>query len=115
MEGDRVQLQQVVMNLMLNALESMKERGRDLVVGSELTERREVRISVSDTGVGLLEGNEERIFEAFFTTKSQGTGMGLAISRSIVESHGGRLSARGSADPGATFCVELPQYVGKTA
>jgi signal transduction histidine kinase len=113
--GDRVQLQQVVMNLMLNAQESMKEKGGDLVVRSEMTETGEVLISVSDTGVGLPAGAEERIFDAFFTTKSQGTGMGLAICRSIMESHGGRLSAHRNAGPGATFYVELPQYVGKPA
>ena len=113
--GDRVQLQQVFMNLMLNALESMKEKGGDLVLRSELRETGDVLISVSDTGVGLPEGNEQRIFDAFFTTKSQGTGMGLSISRSIVESHGGQLSARRNAGPGTTFYVELPQNVGKAA
>jgi PAS domain S-box-containing protein len=114
-EGDRVQLQQVVMNLMLNALEAMKQNEGDLVVGSKLTETGKVLISVKDTGEGLPEGKEERIFDAFFTTKSQGTGMGLAICRSIVESHGGRLSARANAGPGATFCVELPRHAGEPA
>jgi signal transduction histidine kinase len=103
------------MNLMLNALESMKQKKGDLVVASELTETGEVSISVIDAGVGLPEGNEARVFDAFFTTKSHGTGMGLAICRSIVESHGGRLSARGNAGPGATFCVELPHHAGKPA
>jgi len=112
--GDRVQLQQVVLNLMLNALESMRETGGSLVLRSELTKTRDVMVSVSDTGVGLPAGNEERIFEAFFTTKSQGTGMGLAISRTIVESHGGRLFARGNVGPGATFCIELPQQIGRS-
>ncbi len=112
--GDRVQLQQVVLNLMLNALESMRETGGSLVLRSELTKTRDVMVSVSDTGVGLPAGNEERIFDAFFTTKSQGTGMGLAISRTIVESHGGRLFARGNVGPGATFCIELPQQIGRS-
>ena len=82
--GDRVQLQQVVMNLMLNAIEAMNDAGGELVVKSELTDAGYVLISVSDTGVGLPKENEGHIFEAFFTTKSQGSGMGLAISRSIV-------------------------------
>jgi PAS domain S-box-containing protein len=109
-KGDRVQLQQVVMNLMHNAIEAMKGSGGELVVTSERTDGGQVLVSVSDSGVGLPEGKEEHIFDAFFTTKSQGTGMGLAISRSIIESHGGRLWARPNADRGVTFCFELPQY-----
>jgi PAS domain S-box-containing protein len=108
--GDRVQLQQVVMNLMLNAIEAMKDSGGELVVTSERTDGGQVLVSVSDSGIGLPEGKEEHIFDAFFTTKSQGTGMGLAISRSIIESHGGRLWARPNPDRGVTFCFELPQY-----
>jgi signal transduction histidine kinase len=103
-----VQLQQVVMNLMLNAIEAMKDSGGELVVTSELTDSGQVLISLSDTGVGLPENMEDRIFEAFFSTKPQGTGMGLAISRSIVESHGGRLWATPNSGRGATFCFTLP-------
>jgi PAS domain S-box-containing protein len=109
-KGDRVQLQQVVMNLMLNAIEAMKDSGGELVVTSERTDGGQVLVSVSDCGVGLPKEKEEHIFDAFFTTKSQGTGMGLAISRSIIESHGGRLWAKSNPDHGATFRFELPQY-----
>jgi PAS domain S-box-containing protein len=113
--GDRVQLQQVLMNLMLNAIEAMNDAGGELVVKSELTDAGYLLISVSDTGVGLPKENEGHIFEAFFTTKSQGSGMGLAISRSIVESHGGRLWATGNPGRGATFYVQLPRQVAEPA
>jgi signal transduction histidine kinase len=113
--GDRVQLQQVVMNLMLNAIEAMKDSGGELVVTSELTDSGQVLISLSDTGVGLPENEEGHIFEAFFSTKPQGTGMGLAISRSIVESHGGRLWAKGNPERGATFYFELPRHESEAA
>ena len=88
--ADRVQLQQVLMNLILNAIEAMKETGGALTVKSQLEEDGRRRVSVSDTGVGLPAEKADQIFSAFFTTKPQGSGMGLAISRSIVESHGGR-------------------------
>jgi len=91
--ADRVQLQQVLMNLMLNAIEAMKDTGGELTVKSQLGPDRQVMISVSDTDVGLPAEKADQIFNAFFTTKPQGSGMGLAISRSIVESHGGRLWA----------------------
>ena len=91
--ADRVQLQQVLMNLMLNGIEAMKETGGVLTVKTERGEGGQVLISVSDTGAGLPAGRADEIFNAFFTTKPQGSGMGLAISRSIVESHGGRLWA----------------------
>jgi PAS domain S-box-containing protein len=113
--GDRVQLQQVVMNLMLNAIEATNKTGGELVVKSELTDKGQVLISVSDTGVGLPEGKEDDIFGAFFTTKPQGTGMGLAISRSIVESHGGRIWATGNTRRGATFYFELPRQIPERA
>ena len=106
--ADRVQLQQVLMNLMLNGIEAMKETGGVLTVKSELDHDGRVMISVSDTGVGLPTENADQIFDAFFTTKPQGSGMGLAISRSIVESHGGRLWATTNCGRGAAFHFTLP-------
>ena len=108
---DRVQLQQVFMNLMLNGIEAMKDSG-----GGELTVRSQLQdsqllISVSDTGVGLPTDKGDQIFSAFFTTKTQGSGMGLAISRSIVESHGGRLWATANDGRGAIFHFTLPAEV----
>jgi PAS domain S-box-containing protein len=105
--ADRVQLQQVFMNLMLNAIEAMKDSGGDLTVKSELLDG-QLQFSVSDIGVGLPREKMDQIFSAFFTTKAQGSGMGLAISRSIVESHGGRLWATANDGRGATFRFSLP-------
>jgi len=104
---DRVQLQQVLMNLMLNAIEAMENSGGELTVKSELQDG-QLQFSVSDTGVGLPAEKMDQIFSAFFTTKPQGSGMGLAISRSIVESHGGRLWATVNHGRGATFHFNLP-------
>jgi PAS domain S-box-containing protein len=106
--ADRVQLQQVLMNLMLNGIEAMKETGGVLTVKTGRGEADQVLISVSDTGVGLPAGRADEIFNAFFTTKPQGSGMGLAISRSIVESHGGKLWATSHDRRGATFHFNLP-------
>jgi C4-dicarboxylate-specific signal transduction histidine kinase len=108
--GDRVQLQQVLMNLMLNGIEAMKdvEGKRELVIKSRRAENEEVLVSVSDTGAGLPVQQADQIFKAFFTTKLEGTGMGLSISRSIVESHGGRLWAAENSPRGANFCFSLP-------
>ena len=106
--ADRVQLQQVLLNLMLNAIEAMNESGGELTLTSELDEAGHLRCSVSDTGVGLPPDHTDQIFTAFFTTKSRGTGMGLAISGSIIESHGGRLWARANKGRGATFLFTLP-------
>ena len=108
--ADRVQLQQVFMNLMLNAIEAMKDSGGELTVKSELQDG-QLQFSVSDTGVGLPAEKMDQIFSAFFTTKPQGSGMGLAISRSIVESHGGQLWATANDGRGATFHFTLPTEV----
>jgi PAS domain S-box-containing protein len=105
--ADPVQLQQVFMNLMLNAVEAMQESGGELRVKSQMQDS-QVLFSVSDTGVGLPTEKMDQIFSAFFTTKPQGSGMGLAISRSIVESHGGRLWATANNGRGATFYFTLP-------
>jgi PAS domain S-box-containing protein len=108
--GDRVQLQQVLMNLMINSIDAMKDGDgtRELAIKARRGEKEEVVVSVTDTGVGLPAQHAEQIFNAFFTTKSHGTGMGLRISHSIVESHGGRLWAADNSPRGATFCFTLP-------
>jgi PAS domain S-box-containing protein len=113
--ADRVQLQQVFLNLMLNGIDAMKEfrDGSELTIKSE-TDDGELTISVTDTGVGLPE-QADQIFTAFFTTKDNGTGMGLPISRSIVESHGGRLWVAGNSGRGATFHFTLPKTVAAHA
>jgi len=112
--ADRVQLQQVFMNLMLNAIEAMKDSGGGLTVKSELRDGH-LQFSVSDTGVGLPNDKMDQIFSAFFTTKPQGSGMGLAISRSIVESHGGQLWASANSGRGATFHFTLPIQVTESS
>jgi signal transduction histidine kinase len=108
--ADRVQLQQVLMNLMLNGMDAMKDANgiRELIIKSQRGEKDQVLVSVNDTGMGLPLEQADRIFAAFFTTKPHGTGMGLSISRSIVESHGGRLWAADNAPRGASFCFSLP-------
>jgi PAS domain S-box-containing protein len=111
--GDRVQLQQVIMNLIVNSIDAMKDVDgtRELVVRSQRTENEQVLVSVIDTGVGVPQQHASQIFNAFFTTKSHGTGLGLRISRSIVESHGGRLWAAANFPRGANFCFTLPSKV----
>jgi signal transduction histidine kinase/CheY-like chemotaxis protein len=106
--ADRVQLQQVLMNLMLNGVEAMQDLGGELTVASKRTENGQLLISVSDTGIGLSIDEAERIFEAFFTTKPRGTGMGLSISRRIIASHGGHLWESPNTGRGATFQFTLP-------
>ncbi len=114
--ADRVQLQQVFMNLMLNGIDAMKATadGGELTIKSEASDG-QLLISVSDTGVGLPPAQTEQIFRAFFTTKDNGTGMGLPISRSIIESHGGHLWVAGASGCGATFQFTLPVTVAAHA
>lgn len=114
--GDRVQLQQVMMNLVLNGIDAVKalDGTRELVITSQHTERDQILVSVSDTGVGLPTQQAQQIFDAFFTTKAHGTGMGLSISRSIVESHGGRLWAADNVPRGARFYFTLPCAADRT-
>jgi signal transduction histidine kinase len=112
--ADRVQLQQVFMNLMLNAIEAMKDSGGELTVKSQRQDG-QLLLSVGDTGIGLPTEKMEQIFSAFFTTKPQGSGMGLAISRSIVESHGGRLWASAKDGRGATFHFTLPTQITQSS
>jgi signal transduction histidine kinase len=108
--GDRVQLQQVMMNLCINSIDAMKDVDgmRELIVKSQRAENEHIMVSVSDTGVGLPPRQAEQVFNAFFTTKPQGTGMGLRISRSIIESHGGRLWAADNFPRGGNFYFTLP-------
>jgi signal transduction histidine kinase len=108
--ADRVQLQQVLMNLMLNGIEAMQDTKSEgqLTIRSLRGEGGQLLISVSDTGVGLPPEQADQIFNAFFSTKAQGTGMGLSISRSIIESHGGRLWATSNSERGTTFNFTLP-------
>jgi C4-dicarboxylate-specific signal transduction histidine kinase len=108
--GDYVQLQQVMMNLMVNGIEAMKavDGTRELAIKSQRAQDEQLLVSVSDTGVGLPPQHADQIFNAFFTTKPHGTGMGLRISRSIIESHGGRLWASDNSPRGASFYFTLP-------
>jgi C4-dicarboxylate-specific signal transduction histidine kinase len=113
--GDRIQLQQVILNLMLNGIESMSSvshRFRRLVIRSQVREDSQVCVSIEDSGIGVSAENMHRLFEPFFTTRSQGIGMGLAISRSIIEAHGGRLWADSVVGQGSVFQFTLPRGDG---
>lgn len=110
-KGDRVQLQQVILNLILNAADAMGEiddRPRNLLVATACEAANRIRLSVRDSGVGIDPQRLEKLFDAFYTTKSQGMGIGLSISRSIIESHEGRLWATANDGPGATFLFSIP-------
>jgi C4-dicarboxylate-specific signal transduction histidine kinase len=109
--GDRVQLQQVIINLVMNGIEAMQSltnRPRELLVRSRQDETQQVLVSVTDCGVGISVEDADRLFNPFFTTKSNGMGMGLSICRSIMEAHGGRLWATANVPQGATFQFTLP-------
>src|SRR6202008_577313 len=113
--ADRVQLQQVLMNLILNGIEAMNDAKGELTITSKRTADAQLLVSVSDSGIGLPMAEVDRIFDAFFTTKAQGTGMGLSISRRIIECHGGRLWASANAERGATFQFTLPTDVAASS
>jgi len=110
--ADRIQLQQVVINLIINAIDAMKavsDRPRELVIRSQLCEVGNVLVAVQDTGVGIEPDKANRVFDAFFTTKADGMGMGLSICRSIIEAHGGRIWASANVGPGTTIQFTLPR------
>jgi signal transduction histidine kinase len=109
--GDRVPLQQVILNLVLNGMDAMRKsspQDRILLLRTARVSPTVVRVAVRDSGVGVGEGNRDEMFQAFYTTKEDGMGMGLAIARSIVEAHGGRLEGHSNSGPGATFSFTLP-------
>ena len=110
--GDRVQLQQVLLNLVMNAMDAMssvEDRARQLVITTQNIDQERVQVTVEDSGTGLDPNTMARIFEPFYTTKSGGMGMGLSISRSIVQNHGGRLWATANDGPGTSFHFTLPR------
>jgi signal transduction histidine kinase len=116
--ADRIQLQQVLINLVMNGMEAMADvtdRPRELVIRSHQDDTGQVLVTVKDSGVGISAENADLLFNAFFTTKSGGMGMGLSICRSIIEAHGGRLSASGNVGSGATFQFTLPAYQEQVA
>ena len=111
--GDRVQLQQVVLNLVMNAIEAMsgvEDRSRELIITTRNIDADQVQVSVEDSGPGLDPNAASRIFDPFYTTKASGMGMGLSISRSILQNHGGRLWASANDGPGTIFQFSLPKY-----
>jgi len=111
--GDRVQLQQVVLNLVMNAIEAMSgvsERPRELIITTQNIDADCVQATVEDSGIGIASDTIDKIFDSFYTTKTSGMGMGLSISRSILQSHGGQLWAVGRDAPGTMFHFTVPKY-----
>jgi signal transduction histidine kinase len=118
LRGDRVQLQQVMLNLLLNALEALNGAGegtREVLIRTQPDGAGGVQVSVQDSGPGLAPERLEQVFEAFYTTKASGLGMGLSICRSIIEAHGGRLWASPNTPHGAVFQFTLPPWDGTSA
>jgi signal transduction histidine kinase len=116
--GDSIQLQQVILNLLLNGIEAMTgivDRPRRLLIRSKTEPANQIRVSVQDSGIGVSDAVMARLFEPFFTTRSKGIGMGLPISRSIVEAHGGRLWAQSTGSEGSIFQFTLPGAGGSAA
>jgi C4-dicarboxylate-specific signal transduction histidine kinase len=114
--GDRVQLQQVILNLLRNGADAMttvEDRPRELLIRTERKDDDQVRLTVKDVGVGFTPETADKLFEAFYTTKTDGMGIGLSVSRSIIERHHGRLWAEPNAGPGATFSFSVPCGPGK--
>ena len=110
-DADRIQLQQVILNLLRNSMEAMEgvdRSNRAITVRACLRQDGSLTVAIRDTGSGITAGEVERVFEPFYTTKAEGTGMGLAISRTIIEAHGGWLSAQANPDGGSTFEFTLP-------
>jgi signal transduction histidine kinase len=109
--GDRIQLQQVILNLLLNASQAMRDvddRPRELIVRTEPDDNEHVRLTVRDAGVGFPPKDTDKLFEPFYTTKTGGMGVGLSVSRTIVETHGGQLRAAGNDGPGSSFSFSIP-------
>jgi two-component system, LuxR family, sensor kinase FixL len=118
MIGDRVQLQQVVVNLLVNSVQAIVQGGgsaRRIELRTDVDGHRAVIFTIRDTGPGIAEDDLERIFESFYTTKDAGMGMGLAICQSIIESHGGSIAVSNHRDGGACFRVSLPVSSGRDA
>jgi signal transduction histidine kinase len=116
--GDRVQLQQVILNFILNGAEAMEgvvDHPKELLIATEVGEAGHVRVAVKDAGVGFDPAMAERLFNPFFTTKSSGMGIGLSVSRTIVENHHGRLWAERNDGPGSTFCFSIPSTLAASS
>jgi signal transduction histidine kinase len=111
-KGDRIQLQQVILNLLRNASDAMRDidnRPRQLLIKTDSDDSKNVQLTVQDTGIGFAPDTADRLFESFYTTKDDGTGIGLSVSRSIIEAHRGRLWASANEGPGSSFAFSIPQ------